>query len=80
MTTQRYVDLDEELYDSTPRETMCSIALNIQEAKKLTEQGINYETGEYNDGENYSTTTSNTPRNFSKPIGNPKKLLVSKKL
>ena len=50
MTTQRYVELYEELYDSTPRETICSISLNIQEAKKLMEQGFKYETGEYNDG------------------------------
>ena len=50
MTTQRYVELYEELYDSTLREIICEIALNIQEAKKLKEQGFKYETGEYNDG------------------------------
>ena len=50
MTTQRYVELYEELYDSTPREIICEIALNIQVAKKLKEQDYKYETGEYNDG------------------------------
>jgi integrase len=50
LTTQRYVELYEELYENTPRETVCEIALNIQEAKKLMEQGFKYETGEYNDG------------------------------
>ena len=50
MTTQRYVELYEELYDSRPREIICDIALNIQEAKKFMEQGFKYETGEYNDG------------------------------
>jgi len=49
-TTQRYVELYEELYDSTSREIICEIALNIQDAKKLKEQGFKYETGEYNDG------------------------------
>jgi len=50
LTTQRYVELYEELYENTPRETVCEIALNIQEAKKLIEQGFKYETGEYHDG------------------------------
>jgi len=40
MTTQRYVELYEGLYDSTPRETICSIALNIQEAKKTYGTGF----------------------------------------
>jgi len=48
-TTQRYVELYEELYDSTPRETVCEIALNIQEAKRLMDEGFRYETGEYSD-------------------------------
>jgi len=34
LTTQRYVELYEELYDSRPRETICEIALNAKEAKK----------------------------------------------
>ena len=50
LTTQRYVELYEELYDNRPRETICEIALNVQEAKKLREQGFKYETGEYDDG------------------------------
>ena len=50
MTTQRYVELYEELYESRPRETICEIALNVKEAKKLMEQGFKFETGEYNDG------------------------------
>ena len=50
LTTQRYVELYEELYENRPRETICEIALNIQEAKKLMEQGFKYETGEYHDG------------------------------
>jgi len=50
LTTQRYVELYEELYENTPRETVCEIALNVQEAKKLKEQGFKYETGEYHDG------------------------------
>jgi len=50
MTTQRYVELYEELYDSRIREISCDIALNIQEAKKLVELGFEYETGEYTDG------------------------------
>jgi len=50
LTTQRYVELYEELYENRPRETICEIALNIQEAKKLIEQGFKYETGEYHDG------------------------------
>ena len=49
-TTQRYVELYEELYDSRQKETICEIALNVQEAKKLLEQGFKFETGEYNDG------------------------------
>ena len=49
LTTQRYVELYEELYENTQRETICEIALNIQEAKKLKEQGFTYETGEYHD-------------------------------
>jgi hypothetical protein len=32
------------------RETICEIALNVKEAKKLIEHGFKYETGEYNDG------------------------------
>ena len=50
LTTQRYVELYEELYENTPRETVCEIALNVQEAKKLKEQGLKYETGEYHNG------------------------------
>jgi hypothetical protein len=50
MTTQRYVELYEELYESRSKEISCEIALNIQEAKKLMEQGFKYETGEYDDG------------------------------
>ncbi len=50
LTTQRYVELYEELYENRPRETICEIALNVQEAKKLMELGFKYETGEYNDG------------------------------
>ena len=50
MTTQRYVELYEELYDNKPIEYSCEIATNIQEAKKLVEQGFRYETGEYDDG------------------------------
>lgn len=38
-------------FDSPPREIICEIALNIQKAKKLMEQGFKYETGEYNDGD-----------------------------
>jgi len=49
-TTQRYVDLYEELYTTRPKKTICEIALNSQESKKLIEQGFRYETGEYNDG------------------------------
>ena len=33
-----------------PRETVCEVALNVQEAKKLIEQGFKYETGKYDDG------------------------------
>ncbi|MCJ7720926.1 hypothetical protein MUO98_00755 [Candidatus Bathyarchaeota archaeon] len=44
------VEVYGELYENTPRETICEIALNIQEAKKLIEQGFKYETGEYHDG------------------------------
>ena len=40
----------EEIYPKGPKEIVCGIALNIQEAKKLREQGFRYETGEYNDG------------------------------
>ena len=50
LTTQRYVERYEELYDNKPRETICEIALNVKEAKKLIEQGFKYETGEYIDG------------------------------
>ena len=50
LTTQRYVERYEELYDNKPRETICEIALNVKEAKKLIEQGFKYETGEYKDG------------------------------
>ncbi len=50
MTTQGYVELYEELYENRPRETVCEIALNVQEAKKLIEHGFKYETGEYDDG------------------------------
>ena len=50
MTTQRYVDLYEELYDRSWREIICEIALNIQEIKKLKEKGFIYETGEYSEG------------------------------
>jgi len=50
LTTQRYVELYEELYDSRPREAICEIALNVQEAKKMIELGFKYETGEYDDG------------------------------
>jgi integrase len=50
LTTQRYVELYEELYVNRPRETVCEIALNAQEAKTLIEQGFKYETGEYDDG------------------------------
>ena len=48
-TTQRSIELYEELYENRPRETICKIAMNIQVAKKLIEQGVQYETGEYND-------------------------------
>jgi integrase len=50
LTTQRYVELYEELYENRSRETICEIALNVNEAKKLIEQGFKYETGEYDDG------------------------------
>jgi hypothetical protein len=47
---QRYVELYEELYENRPRETICEIALNVEESKRLMEKGFKYETGEYNDG------------------------------
>ena len=70
LTTQRYVELYEELYDGKPRGIICDITLNIQEAKKLKEQGFKYEKGEYDDDGNSSTTTIKTPKNSSKPFGN----------
>ena len=70
LTTQRYVELYEELYDGKPREIICDITLNLQKAKKLKEQGFTYETGEYKNDGNSSTTTSKTPKNSSKPFGN----------
>ena len=50
LTTQIYLELYEELYQAEKKETICEIALNIQEAKRLIEQGFRYETGEYHDG------------------------------
>ena len=50
MTTQNYVELYEEIYVNKPVEYFCEIASNIQEAKKLLEQGFRYKTGEYIDG------------------------------
>jgi hypothetical protein len=50
LTTQRSVELYEELYENRPRETVCEIALNVQEVKNLIELGFEYETGEYDDG------------------------------
>ena len=35
--------------ENRPRETVCQIALNVQKAKKLIEQGFKYETGKYDD-------------------------------
>ena len=50
MTTQRYVELYEEIYSNKPVEYICEIATNAQETKKLIDQGFSYETGEYDDG------------------------------
>ena len=36
--------------ENRPRETVNEIALYVQEAKKLIEQGFKYETGECDDG------------------------------
>jgi hypothetical protein len=33
-----------------PKKTICEIALNVNEAKKLIGQGFRYETGEYDNG------------------------------
>ena len=46
-----YVDLYEEIYaDMKPENYVCEIVQDIKEAKKLSEQGFEYVTGEYNDG------------------------------
>ena len=50
MTTQRYVELYEEIYSDQQLNYTCEIALNVFEAKQLAEQGFQYVTGEYNDG------------------------------
>ena len=50
MTTQRYVELYEEIYSDQPLNYTCEIALKVFEAKRLAEQGFQYVTGEYNDG------------------------------
>lgn len=50
MTTQKYVELYEDLYQNQERETISEIALNIQEAKKLKDRGFQYECGSFNDG------------------------------
>ena len=50
MTTQRYVELYEEIYSDQPLNYTCEIALNVFEAKRLAEQGFQFVTGEYNDG------------------------------
>jgi len=43
MTTQRYVELYEEIYDNLkPENYMCETASTIQEAKKLIEHGFEY--------------------------------------
>ncbi len=43
MTTQRYVDLYEEIYGNLkPENYICETASTIQEAKKLIEQGFEY--------------------------------------
>ena len=43
MTTQRYVDLYEEIYnDLKPDSYICEIALTAKDAKKLVEQGFEY--------------------------------------
>ena len=50
MTTQRYVELYEDLYANQERETITEIALNIREAKKLKDRGFSYGCGTFNDG------------------------------
>ena len=43
MTTQRYVELYEELYDDLkPENYVCEIASNVNQAKNLIEQGFQY--------------------------------------
>ena len=43
MTTQRYVDLYEEIYsDLKPENCICEIATSAKDAKKLIEQGFEY--------------------------------------
>ena len=43
MTTQRYVELYEEIYgDLKPENYICEIASNVEEAKKLIEQRHEY--------------------------------------
>ena len=43
MTTQRYVELYEEIYgDLKPESYVCEIASNVKEAKKLIEQRFQY--------------------------------------
>jgi hypothetical protein len=43
MTTQRYVELYEEIYgDLKPESYVCQTASNVKEAKKLIEQGFQY--------------------------------------
>jgi len=44
MTTQRYVELYDEIYgDLKPENYVCETASNVKEAKKLIEQGFTYE-------------------------------------
>ena len=50
ITTQRYVELYEDLYANQERETITEIALKIQEAKKLKDRGFKYECGQFKDG------------------------------
>jgi hypothetical protein len=54
MTTQRYIEIYEDIYQNKLMEYMCEIATNIQEAKKLLEQEFRYETGNILMVENYS--------------------------
>ena len=43
MTTQRYVELYEEIYDDLkPENFICETASSVKEAKNLVEQGFQY--------------------------------------